>query len=324
MSFGFSVSDFLGVGTLVWNVYNAYRGAPEQFRNFSQEILSVHVVYKQIEDQLRNQGYGNNSSTLSAKDMDDLKILHDGLQNIMRELDALLQKYQSLTENHSVSFDRLRWGQEDLAGFRERIVMHVGLLTAFNTSLTARHVANQSAQLGEQNASLVQQAAQFVAIQEQLGQIFAGLGLRRRGSVASIDSIVSFALTIGPNSKKAWKDICRELHGNGVTAEMLKAKKEEILKLCRSATATGLTGNRNGELEMRQEGNQARKTVRASLDKVIEILSVPATRARSFVAELSVNRLLDKEGSIDAKNAFGEYAAIHIVAKMGRTDLVEL
>ncbi|RPB22052.1 hypothetical protein L211DRAFT_763405, partial [Terfezia boudieri ATCC MYA-4762] len=137
MNFGVSVGDFLGVGTLVWNVYSAYRGAPEQFRNFSQEILSLHVVYKQIEDRLCNQGYGNNNSTLSAKDMDDLRILHDGLQNIMRELDALLQKYQSLTENHSVSFDRLRWGQEDLAGFRERIVMHVGLLTAFNTSLTA-------------------------------------------------------------------------------------------------------------------------------------------------------------------------------------------
>ncbi|RPB18755.1 hypothetical protein L211DRAFT_795784 [Terfezia boudieri ATCC MYA-4762] len=137
MSFGFSVGDFLGVGTLVWNVYSAYAGAPEQFRNFSQEILSLHVVCKQIEDQLCNQGYRNNSSTLSAKYTDDLKVLYDGLQNIMKELDALLQKYQSLTENHSLSFDRLRWGQEDLAEFRERIIMHVGLLTAFNTSLTA-------------------------------------------------------------------------------------------------------------------------------------------------------------------------------------------
>ncbi|KAF8445103.1 hypothetical protein BGX38DRAFT_701066 [Terfezia claveryi] len=137
MSFGFSVGDFLGAGTLVWNVYSAYAGAPEQFRNFSREILSLHVVYKQIKDQLCNQGYGNNSSTLSAKDTNDLKILHDGLQNIIKELDALLKKYKSLTVNHSVSFDRLRWGLEDLAGFRERIVIHVGLLTAFNTSLTA-------------------------------------------------------------------------------------------------------------------------------------------------------------------------------------------
>ncbi|KAF8445097.1 hypothetical protein BGX38DRAFT_1119610, partial [Terfezia claveryi] len=212
MTFGFSIGDFVSVGTLVWNVFSAYAGAPEQFRNFSQEILSLHAVYKQIEDQLCNQGYGNNSSTLSAKQTEDLKILHDGLQLIMKELDALLQKYNSLMENHSVSFDRLKWGLEDLAGFRERIVIHVGLLTAFNTSLM------------------------LVAIQEQLRQIFLGIGLHRRGSVASLNSIASFALTIGSNSKEAWKDLCRELHGNGVTAEMLKAKKEEILELCRSAT----------------------------------------------------------------------------------------
>jgi len=137
MSFGYSVDDFLGVGTLVWNVYSSYAGAPEQFRSFSQEILSLHVVSKKVEDQLRNQGSGNTTLMLSAKDTDDLKILHDGLQTIMKELDALLQKYRGLTENRSVSFDRLRWGQEDLVGFRERILIHVGILSAFNTSLTS-------------------------------------------------------------------------------------------------------------------------------------------------------------------------------------------
>ena len=135
MSFGFGVGDFLGVGTQVWNVYSAYAGAPEQFRNFSQEILSLHVVVKTVEDQLHNTGPGDITLTMSAKHMDDLKTLHDGLQTIMKELDALLKKYQSLAENHSLSFDRLKWGQEDLVGFRERILMHVGLLTAFNTSL---------------------------------------------------------------------------------------------------------------------------------------------------------------------------------------------
>ena len=135
MSFGFSVGDFLAGGTLVWKVYNAYADAPEQFRNFSREILSLHVVFKKVEDQLRNQGFGSNTLTLSANDTNDLKILHDGLQSIVKELDALLQKYHSLTENHSISFYRLRWGQEDLSGLRERIIVHVGLLTAFNTSL---------------------------------------------------------------------------------------------------------------------------------------------------------------------------------------------
>jgi len=125
----------VGVGTLVWTVYSAYTSAPEQFCSFSQEILSLHIVFKKVEDQLRNQGFRNSNLTLSTKDKDDLKNLHGGLQSVIKELDARLNKYRSLPENHSVWFDRLRWGQEDLAEFRERIVMHVCLLTAFNTSV---------------------------------------------------------------------------------------------------------------------------------------------------------------------------------------------
>ena len=120
---------------MVWNAYNAYAGAPEQFRSFSQEIWSLHVVFKKAEDQLRNQGFGNNTFSLGTKVTDDLKVLLHGLQTILEELDALLQKYRSLMESHSISFIRFRWGQEDLSGLRKRIVIHVGLLIALNESL---------------------------------------------------------------------------------------------------------------------------------------------------------------------------------------------
>ena len=97
--------------------------------------MSLHVIFKKAEDQLRNQGFGNNTFSLGTKVTDDLKVLHDGLQSIVKELDALRQKYRSLTENHSTQFDRFRWGQEDVSGLRKRIVIHVGLLRAFNKSL---------------------------------------------------------------------------------------------------------------------------------------------------------------------------------------------
>ena len=67
MSFRFSVGSFLAGGAL------------EQFRNFSQVILSLHVVFKKVEDPLRNQGFGYN--TVRSKDTDELKILHDGLHH---------------------------------------------------------------------------------------------------------------------------------------------------------------------------------------------------------------------------------------------------
>ncbi|KAF8417411.1 ankyrin repeat-containing domain protein [Tirmania nivea] len=330
VSFGFGVGDVLAVGTLILKVYNAYEDAPEQFRNFSKEIRSLHVVVEKIEQQLctprpnrdqtsdaRPESSGNSTLCLSAKDAEDLKMLYDGLQAIVTELDALLTKYQSLASNPKISFDRLKWGKEDLEGLRGRIHTNISLLTAFNASLA-------NCQLATQNTQLLQQEAQLVGIQEQLGQLLATTGLRRRGSVASLHSIASFAVSIG--QKEAWKELCRELHHNGVTAEMLKAKKKEIFKLCRSTSTLGIGGRSNDDVvqgsDTKYEGKQAKKD-RVPLDDIMQILLLPATQARYFVAGLGVRRMLSKGISIDAENSYGE-TALHVAAAKGHIGRVKV
>ena len=146
MSFGYGVGDFLAVGKLVWNVYRAYADAPEQFRDISQEILSLHIVIQKVEDQLGISGSDAASGslasgsqpqhvkTLSTKDKDNLRVLYDGLQGIMKELDGLLKKYRNLESGHNL-IDRLKWGQEDLVRLREKIQSHMNFLTAFNGAL---------------------------------------------------------------------------------------------------------------------------------------------------------------------------------------------
>jgi len=115
MSFEFEVvGDFLGVGKLVWDVYVAYTDAPEQFRNFSQEILSLHVVFAQVKDQLQNTPTGS----LSTKDTDNLTILYHGLKTTMEELDTLLKKYRA-----------------DSVRLRDKLRSNLALLTTFNSSL---------------------------------------------------------------------------------------------------------------------------------------------------------------------------------------------
>jgi len=100
MSFRYGVGDFLAVGTLVWKVYRAYTDAPEQFRNSSQEFLSLHLVIQKVGDQLGISDTNGTASgsqlpvvaSLSKKDEDDLKILYNGLKTIMQELDDLLKR----------------------------------------------------------------------------------------------------------------------------------------------------------------------------------------------------------------------------------------
>jgi len=130
------VGDVLAVGAFVWKVYNAYVDAPaQQFHDFSKEILALHVVVKNVEQQLCTLAEAGGASSLTSKDREDLEALCDGLEIIVTELDALLIKYQSLTSNPQISFDRLKRGKEDLARLRKRIHTTISLLTAFNANL---------------------------------------------------------------------------------------------------------------------------------------------------------------------------------------------
>ena len=140
----FGVNDIVAVGTLVWNVYAAYAGGPEQFRNFSREILSLHVIARKVEDQLgilgsgatvRLPGFGGVAS-LSTNDGNDLKIVYDDLRTVMVELYDLLKRYhQSLASNTCNPIDQSTWGQEDLVGWRDKIRSGITLRNTFNGSL---------------------------------------------------------------------------------------------------------------------------------------------------------------------------------------------
>ena len=144
---GLGSDDFLAIGALVWKVYSAYADAPGQFHNFSAEILSLHVVVKNVEQQLctlaelegdqtgsaSHPGSGGKTLRLNSKDTENLKTLFEGLQSIVAQLDALLVKHQRLASNRRISMKE--WGKEDLAGLRERIHTTISMLTGFNANL---------------------------------------------------------------------------------------------------------------------------------------------------------------------------------------------
>ena len=55
MSFGFGVGDFLTVSKLALDVYTAYKDAPEDFRNISDEIKSLHIITDSHKDEFQNK-----------------------------------------------------------------------------------------------------------------------------------------------------------------------------------------------------------------------------------------------------------------------------
>lgn len=90
MSFGYGVGDCLAVATLAWQVYKSCRDAPESFSNIQVEVLSLHAVLKEVEETLPDQ-------QLTASRQHSLSTISQGCECVLKELQALIDKYESLS-----------------------------------------------------------------------------------------------------------------------------------------------------------------------------------------------------------------------------------
>jgi hypothetical protein len=124
------IGDIVVLGTLTWKLYKQCKDSSAEFQRMSSEVASLHVVIKEIEENVK-EGQG-----LSPSRHARLTILTDGCKEALEELEKLVINYESLGTQAQRTWDRLKWGLEGQADMRSRILTHVTLLTAFNTSLT--------------------------------------------------------------------------------------------------------------------------------------------------------------------------------------------
>jgi hypothetical protein len=54
MSFGVGVGDFLAVGRLVLDLYNACKDAPGEFQEICRELSSIHTVISGLGEQAKD------------------------------------------------------------------------------------------------------------------------------------------------------------------------------------------------------------------------------------------------------------------------------
>jgi hypothetical protein len=124
MSLGYGISDIVALGQLAWAVYRSCKDAPESFKNVSQEALSLHALLREVEEIFSAQ-------TLSSTRQACLKRIGDGCRNVLKELQSLVNKYESLGTQSKRTWDRIKWGYNDIAELRSRLSSNTLLLTAF-------------------------------------------------------------------------------------------------------------------------------------------------------------------------------------------------
>lgn len=127
MSFGFGVSDFLTVGQLCWKVYKKCKDSPGNYAELSSEVGVLHNVMKETEELLSQQD-------LTTEQGVKLNTCRQGCEGVVKDLDGLLVKYESLGSKSQRAFDRMRFGMKDMNGIRLRLISNVTMLDGFNNA----------------------------------------------------------------------------------------------------------------------------------------------------------------------------------------------
>ena len=125
MSFGFGVGDIIAISRLALKVYTAYKDAPDDYRNIADEVKSLHIIIEEAAQHFK-------STTLSDEKKQGGKEVLEGCRNVLKDLDALIEKYNALaSSNTSQVFKRFKLGTEDIVTLRARLTSNTTLLNSF-------------------------------------------------------------------------------------------------------------------------------------------------------------------------------------------------
>ena len=205
MSFGVGVGDVIAVGTVCWKTYKKCKESTGKYAELSSEVSNLYTVIKETEELLAQQGLTQEQGTRLAT-------CRQNCEAVLKDLDVLLVKYESLGTHSKRTFDRMGFGMEDLNAIRLRIVSCVTMLDTFNN-------ASSHARL-ETKLNLL------------LSEIRSG---KREGSVISTATLVNDAET----EHEAWLALQRELEDIGISTTVIVEKRQFIVAWFQKAIAAG-------------------------------------------------------------------------------------
>ena len=122
---GYSLGDIIAVSRLAFKVYTAYKDAPSDYRNISDEVKSLQIIIDKAAKHFQG-------TTLSDNNQQEGQEILKGCQNILEDLDCLIKKYNSIASARTgQAFRRIKLGVEDIATLRARLTSNTILLNGF-------------------------------------------------------------------------------------------------------------------------------------------------------------------------------------------------
>ena len=120
MTSGFAGGDIVAISTLATKVHIAYKDAGDDYRHICEEVATLQTLIEKVAQHFKSPNINSNDRH------DGWKILSEGCQSVLNDLNSLIQKYKML-----VSANKSRVLTRAKEALRERLISNTGLLNGF-------------------------------------------------------------------------------------------------------------------------------------------------------------------------------------------------
>ena len=154
---------------------------------------------------------------LPTASVERLNTIKEGCKNVLVDLQDLVKRYESLGTQSKRTWDRMRWGNEDVAEIRARLTSNISLLTAFI------------------NTSQIRVETKLDKFIEEFRQG------RKETSIVSLQT----ADSLTADDRAAWRTIRKELEEIGIGVAAFDANRNFIFDWFMRAVKTGAFEEQN-------------------------------------------------------------------------------
>ena len=218
MSFGFSPSDVVSAVQLAARVYQGWKRACGEYSKVTGELETLETILSRVAFEVQRP-----TSLLGYHD-GDLKKLQKIITNctdVVNELETVLSKYGNLRFSRRSNWDRIKFGNKDMSGLRERLKLQINALGTYLSVLGISSLGRI-----EDNIKLLPEMRMI--IDNLAADIRAG---RREGSVMT---------TYDNDRKEVWRQFRRELISEGIQSDKIELVKHHLRSYLKRLNEAGL------------------------------------------------------------------------------------
>lgn len=222
---------------LAWTTYHACKNAAGEYHKLSDEVKNLHIALDRLKDEAEKPG------SLVRLDIErhsrTTRRIWCNCDDVLREVDEVIHKHESLGTNKKKLRDRLQFSAKDLGDIRSKIAAHTNVINVYIgiVGLSSLGRLEQQSHIDSDRLFEIQEKIDKLATEFRVG--------KREGSI----------LTTYPNDhKETWKAFRRSLLSDGITSDSLIRYGPEIKAYLMQLTKNGMLDEQAYDSDGNQEG----------------------------------------------------------------------